>query len=85
MVNAYHAGIGFTEQKKCLLSQFLEILMSISQINEPINTRHVCTYLNAFPVVVPNKVMKFHNFDICYKLCAHFEHAVCTLLPRGKH
>ena len=26
----------YSEQKKCLLSQFFEISMSISQINEPI-------------------------------------------------
>ena len=25
------------------------------------NTRHVCTYLNAFLMVIPNKVMKFHT------------------------
>ena len=27
------------------------------------NTRHVCTYLNAFPMVISNILVKFHNFD----------------------
>ena len=35
-INTYHAGIGFTEHKMCLLSQISDILMSISRINEPI-------------------------------------------------
>ena len=29
-----------------------------------INTRHVCTYLIAFLIEIPNMVMKFNNFDI---------------------
>ena len=37
------------------------------------NTRHICTYLNEFFIVVPNMVMKFHNFDIFYKLCLLFD------------
>ena len=27
------------------------------------NTRHVCTCFNAFSMMIPNTVIKFHNFD----------------------
>ena len=29
--------------------------------------------LNAFLMVIPNMVMKFHNFDIFYKICYIFD------------
>ena len=32
------------------------------------DTRHVCTYFNAFFMVIPNMVMKFHNFEFCNKI-----------------
>ena len=49
------------------------------------NTRHVCTYLNAFLIVIPNIVMKFQHFDRFDKLCAHFwPLVVCScLLPEN--
>ena len=31
------------------------------------NTRHVCTYFNAFLMVIPNIVTKFPNFDFVLK------------------
>ena len=37
------------------------------------NTRHVGTYFNAFHMVIPNRVMKFHNFDIFYTICYIFD------------
>ena len=45
------------------------ILKPRLQITEPINTRHVCTYLNAFRKVIPNMIMKFQNVDICWQFC----------------
>ena len=38
------------------------------------NTRHVCTYLNAFSTLILNIVMKFNNFDISKKFW------ICSLL-----
>ena len=35
-------------------------------------TRYVCTYLNAFLMVIPNMAMKFNNFDIFYQICKLF-------------
>ena len=32
-----------------------------------------CTYLNAFLTEIPNMGMKFHNFDIFYKICYIFD------------
>ena len=32
------------------------------------NIRHVCTYLNAFSMLMPNKVTKIQNVDIFYKI-----------------
>ena len=43
----------------------------ISQISKS-NTRHVCTYINAFLMVIPNIFTKFQNLDI-------FEHFVTFL------
>ena len=49
------------------------------------NTKHVCTYLNAFCKLIPNMVMIFNNFDI-FKQNLHI--FACRLqqtsLPRGK-
>ena len=43
-------------QNGCLL-KLLEFSKAISQLTQPTsNTRHVCTYLNAFSMVVPNIV-----------------------------
>ena len=36
-----------------------------------INTRHVCTYLNADVMVIPNIVMKFNNLNIFEYLCGN--------------
>ena len=33
------------------------------------NTRHVCTLLKAFLMVIPNMVMKFLNFEIIWTFC----------------
>ena len=42
-----------------------------------INTRHVCTYFNAFFMLIPNIVTPFRNFDIFF----NFDLVVCS---RGK-
>ena len=41
------------------------------------NTRHVCTYLNAILMIIPNMVMKFHNSDI-FTSFVKFWPVVCT-------
>ena len=52
-------------------------------------TRHVCTYLNAFFIVIWNKVMRFQNVDICYNFakcwtCRLLTSVVCSRLPCSK-
>ena len=61
-------GIGFTEQN-CVC--FLKMLTFHRLFKELLNQyyRHVGTYLNGFFMVIPNMVMKFHNFAIFYKIC----------------
>ena len=44
----------------------------------------VCTYLNAFLMVIPNMVMNSTMLTFLPKLL-HFLPVVCTRLPRGKH
>ena len=45
--------------------QISEMLTFISRINEPGNTKHVCTLLNAFLMMISNMLMKFQK-------CWHF-------------
>ena len=47
------------------------------------NTRHVCTYFNAFLIVIPNIDTKFQNFDILWNF-VKFLFVVCSRLSRGK-
>ena len=65
-VNTYHAGHWFYLGKSCLLSEVSDIFNCYFTICWT-NTRHVGTHLNAFLMVIPNMVMKFHNFDIFTK------------------
>ena len=55
-------AIGFTIRKKSFF---------VSQNVKPFNTntRHVCTNLNAFPMLIPTMVMEFNNLDICWHFC----------------
>ena len=55
--------------KKSLFLSSILSNFSIHFKNYWTDTRHVCTYLNAFSMVIPNIVMKFNNFDIYWKLC----------------
>ena len=41
--------------------------------NYQTNTWHVCTYLNAFIMMISNIVMKFNNFDIFFTFCEMFD------------
>ena len=69
--NTLYAGIGvFYWANLCLLSNISGILTAISWFTEP--TRHVGTHVNAFLMVIPNMVMKFHNFDIFYNIFYNF-------------
>ena len=45
------------------------------------NTRHVCTYLNAFLMVISNMVTNFSQFWHFWKMCDIF--LTCRLLPRA--
>ena len=71
MINTYPVGIGFTEQNCVCFSKFQHFTGYFR--NYWTNTRHVGTYLNAFLMVIPNMVMKFNSFDICYKICYIFD------------
>ena len=68
-VNTLHAAIGFTihTQSFCFskFSTFPTFLKT--------DTRHLCTYLKAFPIVISNIVTKFQNF---WNFCAIFN---CSL------
>ena len=63
----------FTEQKRrfCILVilNFKVLFLTYSWTN----TRHVCTYLNEFHVVIPNIVMKFNNVVIFWQFCVIFD------------
>ena len=72
MVNAYSTGIASTDQKISYFLKFVDILMSISQINEPLYQRHVCNDLNAFFVLIPNIVIV-----VCTRLtCGNQQYSV---------
>ena len=46
------------------------------------NTRHVCTYLNAFSTVIPNMVMRFRNFEFCKQFCEILDYLSSAHAPR---
>ena len=66
MINTYHAGA------LVLLGKIVFVFSNFWNFNAYFtnlwtNNRHVCTYLNVFLMVIPNMVMKFHNFEIFYQ------------------
>ena len=75
--NTSYAATGFAMQKR------LFSLNSKIEINYQTKTKHTCTYLNAFLMVIPNMAMKFHNFDIFYTIFEIFTPVVCSRLPHG--
>ena len=78
-VNTNHAGIGFTEQKMCLLFHISENVTAILRIP--------CTYFKVFFMVVPDIVTKSHNVDIFYKNVFHRQRKNPAKKPncRGSH
>ena len=63
IINPYHMGIGCTMQNCLIFSQNSQHFKGYL-VNSQTNTRHVCTYLNPYSIVIPYIVMKFNYFDI---------------------
>ena len=71
LFNTSNGGIAVTEEKSfCILSNIWNCIVYFKKWT---NTRHVCTYLNATVVVIPNKVMNLDNFVIFEYLCKVFD------------
>ena len=65
-VNTLHTdgAIGFIMIQNRLVSQNTQNFTHFK-----LNSRHVCTYLNVFPVVIQNIVMKFNYLVIFWTFC----------------
>ena len=66
MFNTLHAPIGFT-----IYTTLFCFPNSLNFTIFETNSRHICIYLNAFPIVIPNihEVTKFQDSEMCKHFC----------------
>ena len=77
--NTWHAA----KCKAFCFWQFSHIFKAYLE-NPLTNSRHVCTYLNAFLTVISNMAMTFNNFEIFRKLLWNFRPTTRKVLHQNE-